>query len=89
VICHPCEVAGYLNQEANRLAMLESVEAAESVRVLCRNWHAGCRDRTTCPCQHVVGDVLNHQRIRDDETASSADVPSADGPQRSVYSIPG
>jgi hypothetical protein len=62
MICHPCTVAGFLNAEANRAVMLESVAAAEPLKALCREWHSKCKDRF-CPCQHIVGQVLNQQEI--------------------------
>lgn len=60
MICHDCQVAGHLNSEGNRLAMMESVAAAGDVREMAREWHRKCKDRN-CPCQHVIGEVINRQ----------------------------
>ena len=80
MICHNCEVAGYLNQEANRVATLDSVALAEAIRVMCRGWHAKCKDRG-CPCQHVIGDVLVFEYAKPDIATPPAE---ADTPERTT-----
>lgn len=65
MICHSCQVAGQANQEANRRAF-DPDEVAEAMRSMTREWHSKCNYRD-CPCQHVIGEVLNRQRIPGDQ----------------------
>lgn len=55
--CHHCEVAGYLNAEANAKAFF-SVAEAEDIRELARMWHRRCLGKD-CACQHVIGDIYD------------------------------
>lgn len=56
-MCHPCQVAGYVNAEANR-SQFYSVEDADAVRAIARKWHKRCKHKN-CSCQHVLGNVFD------------------------------
>jgi hypothetical protein len=61
MICRDCQVAGFMNAEANHVT-LQSGDAAESIRALARSWHRKCRDKD-CACQHIIGVVLDRHQI--------------------------
>jgi hypothetical protein len=83
VICHNCEVAGYINAEANR-QVFWNFKLSEKVRELARSWHRTCKGRSYCTCQHRVGDYTDrtkvedttttNQRVKDDATAELAKI---------------
>ena len=59
MICTPCQTAGKLNADANR------VYDEESARYLVKRAlesHAACKGGTWCDCQHAVGMFRNERR---------------------------
>jgi hypothetical protein len=70
MICDCCKTAGAYNAEANHKVWFAGVKAAEEWRYVARRMHAKCSS-IDCTCQHILGDVLNRNRIHDD--SSNAD----------------
>jgi hypothetical protein len=58
VICPNCEVAGYVNEEANERMWDKGTAAVGPLREMARKWHRKCKDKG-CACQHIVGDLIN------------------------------
>jgi hypothetical protein len=59
MICEACIEAGRFNEMANQ-ANWQSTRLAEILRVEARKEHAKCKG---CTCAHLVGDVLNRERL--------------------------
>lgn len=58
MICDKCEVAGYINEEANERYWSATALTVADIRELAERWHHLCRGKGCC-CQHVVGDVID------------------------------
>lgn len=78
MICDPCKEGGKYNAEWVKLGMPATRSGdLENYRVwpeLIRSCHFKCmaigRDKTWCDCQHLIGLVLNYERI-DQEVVES------------------
>lgn len=60
MICRQCQVAGFMNAEANRVVMSP---AAGPIRELARSWHDNCSDKRKCCCQHIIGQILTQEQV--------------------------
>jgi hypothetical protein len=74
MICDNCKIAGGYNRMANQLAGEDGPAVTPGLTLLrqsAEGRHEICTD-INCTCQHIVGQVLNHERIsrEDGEHAS-------------------
>ena len=58
MICGKCEVAGYINEEANEQYWSATALTVDDIRELALAWHGMCKGKGCC-CQHKVGDVID------------------------------